>query len=230
VHTEELDVSRSDDQAKPKARGWPRYLRLNLRGMIVLVLVTGGWLGWWIRSATIQRAAVAAIERGGGYVAYNWEYLNGRAIRRKVHSPPWPRWLVHRIGVDYFGYVIKVQNVSPGNGDAGLASIAVLERLEELQLGGFLVTDSGLKHLEGLRSLKVLDLSSCDLTDRGVAHLRGLTGLKVLDLKRTWVTDAGLVHLKGLINLQVLDLEETQVTDAGIRELEAALPGTTIRH
>ena len=43
--------------------------------MIVLVLVTGGWLGWLIRSTTIQRAAVAAIERGGGYVAYDWEYL-----------------------------------------------------------------------------------------------------------------------------------------------------------
>ena len=183
-----------------------------------------------IRSAKIQHEAVAAIQRGGGYVEYNWKDSMARPIRHKVHSPPWPRWLVHRIGVDYFGYVIKVQNVSPGKCRCGLG----VDRKSRATRGAAARRipghRSGLKYLEGLRSLKVLDLSSCDLTDRGVAHLRGLTGLKVLDLKRTWVTDAGLVHLKGLINLQVLDLEETQVTDAGIRELEAALPGATIRH
>ena len=59
-------MSRSTDPARPKARGWPRSLRLSLRGMMVLVLVVGGWLGWLIRSAKIQHEAVAAIQRGGG--------------------------------------------------------------------------------------------------------------------------------------------------------------------
>jgi internalin A len=37
-----------------------------VRGLILLVLVVGVWLGWIIRSARIQREAVAAIQRAGG--------------------------------------------------------------------------------------------------------------------------------------------------------------------
>jgi hypothetical protein len=195
---------------------------------MLLVLVTGGWVGWFVRGAKLQRDAVAAIERGGGYVKFNWEYKDGRAIPYEEQSPPWPQWLVRRMGVEYFGYVTKVENVSPGNADAGLGSIGSLRRLEELQLGGFLVTDEGIRHLKGLTSLQILDLSSCDVHDQGLVQLKGLTGLKVLNLSRTWVSDAGLGHLKGLTNLRTLNLEETQVTDAGVRALKRALPATTI--
>ena len=54
------------DQAKPVSRPWRRFLRFSVRGMIVLVLVIGGWLGWIVRSARIQREAVAAIEKSAG--------------------------------------------------------------------------------------------------------------------------------------------------------------------
>ena len=54
------------DQAKPVSRPWRRFLRFSVRGMIVVVLVIGGWLGWLVRSARIQREAVAAIEEAGG--------------------------------------------------------------------------------------------------------------------------------------------------------------------
>ena len=39
------------DQAKPTPRPWRRFLRFSVRGMIVVVLVIGGWLGWVVRSA-----------------------------------------------------------------------------------------------------------------------------------------------------------------------------------
>ncbi len=173
---------------------------------------------------------MAVIKRAGGNVSYDWEYADGHAIPNRMQSLPRPRWLVKRLGLDYFGFVTKVQSVSPGNRDSELESIASLGRLEELQLGGFLVTDSSLRHLTGMVNLQILDLSSCDLTDQGLIHLRGLTSLKMLDLKRTWVTDAGLAHLKGLTNLQMLNLEETEVSDAGVRDLKLALPETYIRH
>ena len=38
------------DQAKPVSRPWRRFLRISLRGMIVVVLVVGGWLGWLVRT------------------------------------------------------------------------------------------------------------------------------------------------------------------------------------
>ena len=48
------------DQTKPVARPWRRFLRFSVRGLIVLVLVIGGWFGWVVRSARIQREAVAS--------------------------------------------------------------------------------------------------------------------------------------------------------------------------
>ena len=48
-------------------------LRLNVRGLLILVLVVGGWLGWVARSARTQREAVAAIQLQGGWVYYDWQ-------------------------------------------------------------------------------------------------------------------------------------------------------------
>ena len=94
------------DQAKPVSRPWRRFLRFSVRGLIVLVLVIGGWLGWLVRSARIQREAVAAIKNAGGTVKYDWEWSNGSMIPA---GKPWaPRWLVDLIGVDYFGHVTAV--------------------------------------------------------------------------------------------------------------------------
>jgi internalin A len=88
------------------------------------------------------------------------------------------------------------------------------------------VTDAGLAHLAGLTSLQELNLWDTQVTDAGLAHLAGLTSLQaepvghagdgcgagplgraeepaIADLiwKRT-VTDAGLAHLAGLKSLQ----------------------------
>lgn len=38
----------------PIAHPWRRYLRFSMRGLIVLVLVMGAGLGWFVRSARIQ--------------------------------------------------------------------------------------------------------------------------------------------------------------------------------
>ena len=35
-----------NDQGKPVSRPWRRFLRFSVRGMIVIVLLVGGWLGW----------------------------------------------------------------------------------------------------------------------------------------------------------------------------------------
>jgi hypothetical protein len=38
---------------------------------MVLVLVIGASMGWLIRRARVQRAAVAAIQKAGGMVGYD---------------------------------------------------------------------------------------------------------------------------------------------------------------
>ena len=70
--------------AVPVGRPWRRFLRVSVRGLIVLVLVTCAWLGWIVRSARIQREAVAAITETGGEVNYNWEWKDG--VPAPVHG------------------------------------------------------------------------------------------------------------------------------------------------
>ena len=55
--------------AESVSHHWRRYLRFSVRGLIILVLVIGGWLGWIVRSAHIHRDAVATIENSRGHVA-----------------------------------------------------------------------------------------------------------------------------------------------------------------
>ena len=40
------------DQVKPSPRPWRRFLRYTCGGLIVLVLVTGVWLGWIVHAGS----------------------------------------------------------------------------------------------------------------------------------------------------------------------------------
>lgn len=232
-------------------RLWRGYARFSLRGLIALVLIAGGWLGWMVRNARVQRDAVAEIRRSGGWVWYDWHFKSGDIDR---NARPWaPKWLVDRVGVDYFGHVVfaglgrqasdmelahvgrlgrvetlilDVTRIS----DAGLAHIRGLTRLKELTIAATSVGDAGLGYIEGLTRLQSLNLNSTRVTDAGLEHLKGTRNLRGLGLHRTSVTDAGLVHLAGLRSFQEVDLRGTRVTNAGVRELQRALPRAEISH
>ena len=204
------------DPTKPVRRPWRRFLRLSVRGLIVLVLVIGVWLGWVVRSARIQREAVAAIEQAGGSVKYDWEWSNGKDVRG---GKPWaPRLLVDLIGVDYFGHVTAVAFFELGRtkpsglkvlNDTVIAQVGRLTELERLYLYASPTTEVGLGHRRN------------NVTDAGLVHLKGLTKLSVLDLRVAKITGTGLLHLKGLTRLSALDLSDTNITDAGMVHLKA---------
>lgn len=219
----------------PVARPWQRFLRFSVRGLFVLVLVIGSWLGWIVQSARTQREAVAAIKGAGGSVDYDRDWNDRKSI------PGGLLWLVDFIGVDYFGHVTEVSFLSTAtdttivqgagvshlgtlNGssvaDAGLAYLKGLTKLSDLNLFGTQVTDAGLAHLKGLTELSELNLLGTWVTDIGLAHLKRLTNLSSLNLTNTQVTDAGLAHLKGLTKLSSLNLNVTFVTDAGLVHLK----------
>ena len=229
--------ARMSSQADPIPRPRRRYLRFSVRGLIVVVLVIGGWLGSIVRSARIQREAVAAIEKAGGEVWYDWEWKDGKAIQG---GSPWmPGWVANRAGIDCFGNVVAAR-ISPEDAEDTMVQVGRLSRLEHLELNNHYgtdlwtihlasltnlsdldlartqVTDSGLVHLNGLIRLSSLNLRNTQVTDAGLVHLKCLTGLSKLRLAETRVTDLGLVHLKGLTKLSTLVLDDTQVTDAGM--------------
>jgi internalin A len=210
------------DQAETVSRRWRRFLRFSVRGMIVAVLVIGGWLGWIVRSARIQREAVSAIQHAGGSVMYDWGRSNGKLI---PGGEPWaPKWLVERIGRDYFGHVAAV-TLSGSVGDEVMAHVGGLTSLSQLDLSNTDVTDVGLRHLSGLTKLTDLNLDYTRVTHVGLEHLEGLNELEVLGLNGTRITDAGLFHLRQLTKLQSLELWIASVTDAGLMHLK----GLTLR-
>ncbi len=209
------------DQPQRKSGWWRRYLRLSTRGLIVLVLLVGGGLGWYIRSARDQFAAVKAIEAAGGNVSYGWEWKDGRSI--PDGAPWWPKWLSKRIGVEYLSSVTRV-DIFFSCTDNELVHVGRLSQVDTVSLPGTRVSDAGLAHLEGLWRLRTLNLWGNKVTDAGLVHLRGLSRLRWLCLDQTAVTDRGLEQLVRLPHLETLSVEKTRVTDAGVGELQRALP------
>jgi hypothetical protein len=216
-------------QGKTVSLPWRRYLRISVRGLIVLVLLAGFGLGWLVRSANIQRTAAAAIKNARGTVLYDWEFRNGTHI---LAGKPWaPDWLVRLVGVDYFGHVTSAHIwASSPQASAALAKVEHLTRLERLGLTSDLVDDDALIHLKGLTKLEYLDLSSTHVTGAGLVHLKELTKLSYLSLADTQVSDAGLVHLRALAKLSYVGLARTLVSDGGVEQLQRALPGLHTYH
>jgi Leucine-rich repeat (LRR) protein len=205
---------------------------------MVFVLVFGGALGWIVYRARVQRDAVAAIERAGGDVWYDWQVRDGKVVPNG--RPIWPDWLVNRIGVDYFGAVVRVSLVQVAT-DAELAVAANLSAVEELFLNDSRVfagtsrastdgpehrleeqevTDPGLVSITSLKNLKVLHLGNTIIGDDGLRQLKKLTGLTDLGLRYTKTTDAGLAELAGLTSLKRLTLGGTTIGDQGLLHLK----------
>ena len=197
----------------PRKRPWWRYLRLSVKGLMLVILAVAGCLGWWLHLARVQRQAVAAIRAAGGSITYEWD------VPSAPGTPGWRRWVAEHVDVDLTSSVVQA-SLSPRCGDSEMAQLAQFDRLESLDVGGASVTDAGMASLGRLTRLRFLYLQDLPITDAALVHLEGLTGLEILSLNRTPVTDAGLVHLKGLPKLRTLELASTQVDDAGLASLE----------
>jgi internalin A len=91
-------------------------------------------------------------------------------------------------------------------GDAGVAHLTDLTKLESLDLEGTKVTDVGMASLAGLVYLKSLTLSQTAVTNDGLKHLAGMRGLTTLNIDTSGVSDAGLVHIAHLAQLEGLKL------------------------
>jgi internalin A len=207
---------------------------MSLRALMIVVLILGGWLGWLVRGARIQHEAVAAVERGGGSVKYDWEWRgfqfgpNGRRMsaRAQRSGPPWPNWLVARLGPDFFADVKEVR-LGPKDPDIAMAQVATLGRLASLQTGvESPITDDGIRHIRGLTGLESFTISqrASKITGACVESLKGLTRLRALIFTtKPPLTDADLAHLRNLTALQELQLPSgpgSQITDAGLVNLE----------
>jgi Leucine Rich repeat len=202
---------------------WVRYARVTVRGLLVAVLIVGGGLGYSIRRVRLQREAVVAIHQLGGEVYYEWQRGDDWPARQSVRQPRGPKWLLDRIGVDYFNRVTLVVLPKVKAQDA-LAHVANLGAIRVLDMGGSDISDTGLSTVKDMSNLRRIELGGTNITDQGLARLSELTGLEYLGLEGTHISDSGLAHLKTLRNLKHLQLVSTHVGDAGMIHL-AALAG-----
>jgi hypothetical protein len=112
-----------------------------------------------------------------------------------------------------------------------LARLCELPHISQLNFGGTkLVTDEGLAHLARLQRLQELDLSDYpggQITDRGLAVLRHLPELRRLQMCwQSAITDAGVANLRFCEKLESVDLLGTHTGDGVI----AALAGKGALH
>jgi hypothetical protein len=199
-------------------------LRLRTRGLLLLVLVAAVILGWIQNNARVQRDAVAAIQRAGGSVVYDF------GVARSPQDSPgttrgWLGALVSALGVDYFYNVTAVACGERPITDAELAHIGRLGRLRSLTAFRTRATDAGLGRLCGLVKLEVLILGAPDVTDAGLAQLRGLRSLEIFWLEDAQITDAGLSSLIGRRGLRSVTIRSRgTITAEGTRRLRQSLP------
>jgi hypothetical protein len=153
------------------ARPWQRELRISLRGLIVVVLALGSSLGWIINRATVQRHAVAAIERTGGSVKYEWEWKDSWPI--SSGKARWAKWLVDHMGPNYFAQIAEA-NVARGGSDEQMLAAGKLRSLQTLVVHRSSITAAGLAPLTGLTDLRNLCIFNSQVSENGTEPLSGL--------------------------------------------------------
>jgi hypothetical protein len=165
----------------------------------------------------VQREAVAAIERAGGYVRFDWQYDDGVLGKQE------PGWLRRHLGPGFFEEVTFAY-VSNKADDALMRQVGRLHQLQWLDIEGNHVTDEGVKFLARLSGLRHLRLRSNRITDIGLLTVSGLSKLERLSLDDAAVTDTGLLHLARLKRCQVINVWRTKVTPAGNGAMKAKCP------
>jgi hypothetical protein len=152
------------------------------------------------------------------------------AVEKKPPPPPVnrlaARWVIEHRGVVH----LKVTGVASAVEVRNVADLP-RERFDVIQINlakkqG--VDDYGLAKLAELKELTQLDLSGTAITDAAIMKLQKLRALTSLFLCDTAITDAAVPDLKQMSRLKSLDLQKTNISPAGVAQLRAALPNCKI--
>ena len=199
--------------------------------MMVFVLILAVFLGWRVNRARQQARAVAAVQKNGGWVHYDYEFVGGNLTKG---AEPWaPRVLRSMLGDEIFQEIEQVSLVYDDSSgtrydnkdftthDDLLAQLTSQSGIKTLLLHGTQATDEGLKHIGKMTSIEALYFwDATSITDAGVAHLAGLKNLKRIHISRSQITDKSLVLLSRLPMIEELSLQEGHFSDNGFLRLK----------
>jgi hypothetical protein len=236
-------IAGMDREKKPVVR----WKTISLRGMLLLILAIALLLGWIANKARQQREAVAALQKFGGFVHYDWEFVDGRVKVPRgnlIWKPTWgtltpgrkpwaPDWMRRAVGDECFQSLAHVSLyvnikkglasaswVNIGAADEALRKLATQTSVRTLQIGGQQVTDENLAYVGQMTGLEELSIEwAFHLTDKGFVHLSGLKRLRILDIGKSKMTDASLEAIGKLTNLEELRIGGEGFSDRGLQKL-----------
>jgi hypothetical protein len=234
---------REPNNKKPRRR----WLQFSLRTFLLAVAIFAVWLGLHVRSARRQQAAVEAILQDEGRVTYDFEANATECGYPPPAESPVPRWLLSRLGLDFFHPVdsvdlllstsdearertlrhlhalSKLRSLDLSNlpSDQAVQHIAQLDRLEVLSvMDASRITDEAMLHLVRLKRLKLLAFSLApNLTDAGIAPVASLQQLEWFAVRHAQLTNESLRVVASLPRLKSLELSMCNITDAGLAHL-----------
>lgn len=212
-----------------------RWFQFSLRTLLLMMLVFGCGLGWYMekrlksqREWQAIKRSIKSIQQDRGFVKFD------NSEQRSGH------WVEKKLGIDLPGktsVTILCTNHILESGE-----LYKMKSVQELQFYAAYVTDEDLKELAKLPELRSITTNPSSITAEGLAHFRehphletlGLDGSKMTDadlemmdlpnlrslsLRGTAISDAGVASLTKLSKLETLDLSHTKVTDACIDSL-----------
>ncbi len=225
-----------------------RWKTISLRGLLLSIVAIALGLGWIVHKAREQREAVASLQKFGGFVHYDWEFVGGPVkVQRgnliwkptwgtfKPGGKPWaPDWLRRAVGDEYFQSIAHVSLfvdikkgqadatwVNVGPADLALRKLATQTSVRTLQLGGQQVTDENLAYVGQMTGLEELSIFwSFQLTDKGISQLSGLKRLRILEIDNSRMTDVSLGTIGKLTNLEELRIGGVGFSDRGLAQLK----------
>jgi hypothetical protein len=226
-----------------------RWKTISLRGLLLIIVAIALWLGWVVTRARDQRRAVAALQKFGGFVHYDWEFIDGPVNVPRgsgLWKPTWgklmkgkkpwaPDWLRRALGDEYFQSIRHVSLfvdidkgvadatwVNRGSADDALRALATQKSVRTLQVGGEQVTDQNLSNVGQMTGLEELTIDwAHKLTDQGFLHLAGLKRLRILETTLSKMTDTSMEAIGKLTNLEELRIACEGITDRGLAKLRA---------
>jgi hypothetical protein len=226
-----------------------RRLSLSLRAMLLAIVASAIWLGWWVNSSHNQQAAVTAVETSP-YCAnvfyeddpdyFPQDVPVGRWLGLKLKT--WvPSSLRARLGRHFFYNALAIafsKLDATGAGDREVfRKLALIRSLDQFN-PNIEVVDADVAQIAHLPNLKRLSLRarSPRLTDASLQTLAGIPCLEALEIFDAPITDAGVAHLRGMRGLKSLLLGDAgaisaagnmiAITGDGFSQL-AALPALT---